>query len=71
MLCKLLGVSGDDLLETGRASRHSSSNHGGTSLNLIKIAGRNGSYEERILTDEQVTALKAILDQMPDASGDL
>ncbi len=39
--------------------------------NIIRIAGRNGSYEERILSDEQLSALKAIIDQMPDASDDL
>lgn len=39
--------------------------------NIIRIAGRNGSYEERVLSDEQLAALKAIIDQMPDASGDL
>ena len=39
--------------------------------NVIKIVGRNGSYEERILTDEQIAALKVLLNQLPDASGDL
>ena len=39
--------------------------------NIIRIAGRDGSYEERILTDEQITAIKGILSQLPDASGDL
>lgn len=39
--------------------------------NVIKIAGRDGSYKERTLTDEQLSALTAILDQMPDASDDL
>jgi transcriptional regulator with XRE-family HTH domain len=39
--------------------------------NIIKIVGRNGSYEERILTDEQISALKVLLSQLPDASGDL
>ena len=39
--------------------------------NVIKIVGRNGSYEERILTDEQISALKVLLSQLPDASGDL
>ena len=39
--------------------------------NIIKIAGRDGSYEERHLTDEQLAALKAILSQMPEASDDL
>lgn len=40
-------------------------------FNVIKIAGRDGSYEERRLTDEQLAALKAILSQMPEASDDL
>ena len=39
--------------------------------NVIRIAARDGSYEERQLTDQQLAALKAVLDQMPDASGDL
>lgn len=39
--------------------------------NLIKIAARDGSYEERVLTDQQLAALKAILDQMPDVPDDL
>lgn len=40
-------------------------------VNIIRIAARDGSYEERKLTDQQLSALKAVLDQMPDASGDL
>lgn len=39
--------------------------------NLIRIAGRDGSYREKIISDEQMAALTAILDQMPDASEDL
>ena len=39
--------------------------------NIIRIAGRDGSYEERVLSDEQLTALKAILGQLKDASDDL
>ena len=42
-----------------------------SATNVLKIAGRDGSYEERRLTDEQLAALKAILAQMPDASDDL
>lgn len=41
------------------------------SLNVIKIAGRDGSFQERILSDDQLAALTAILGQMPDASDDL
>lgn len=39
--------------------------------NIIRIAGRDGSYEERVLSDEHLAALKVILSQLPDASGDL
>ena len=40
-------------------------------LNVVRIAGRDGSYEERYLTDSQLAAVKAIIDQMPDATEDL
>ena len=39
--------------------------------NLIRIAARDGSYLERRLSDEQLAALTAILDQMPDMPDDL
>lgn len=39
--------------------------------NTIRIAGRNGTIHERHLSDQQLAALLAILDQMPDASDDL
>lgn len=39
--------------------------------NIIKIAARDGSYQERRLSDQQLAALVAILDQMPDAPEDL
>lgn len=39
--------------------------------NVLRIAARNGTFQERILSDKQLAALKAILDQMPDASEDL
>lgn len=39
--------------------------------NILRLAGRDGSYLERTLTDDQLKALTAILDQMPDASDDL
>lgn len=46
---------------TGSVSQ--SSSH----TNVIKIAARDGSYTEKRLTDDQVKALRLILDQMPDA----
>lgn len=40
-------------------------------VNIIKIAGRDGSFRERRLTDQQLAALTLILDQMPDVPEDL
>lgn len=34
--------------------------------NIVRIAARDGSFVERELTDQQLAALQAILDQMPD-----
>jgi len=39
--------------------------------NKIKIAARDGSYEERILSDDQMAAVKAFLQLLPDAPEDL
>lgn len=40
-------------------------------LNIVKIAGRDGSYVERAMTDDEVADLQAKLDALPDASEDL
>lgn len=39
--------------------------------NVIKIAGRDGSFKERVLTDEQLAALAVLIDQLPDVPDDL
>lgn len=39
--------------------------------NIVRIMGRNGSYIEKRLTDDQVKALQTLIDQLPDASDDL
>ena len=39
--------------------------------NIIRIAARDGSFQERRLSDQQLAALVAILDQMPDVPDDL
>lgn len=44
---------------------------GNENRNLIRIAGRDGFYQEHYLSDGQLAAIKAILDQLPDASDDL
>ena len=40
-------------------------------INVVKIACRDGTYIERILTDDQTAAIKAVLDALPDATEDL
>ena len=35
--------------------------------NVVRIAGRDGSFIEKNLSDEQVAALKALIDQLPEA----
>lgn len=44
---------------------------GTNNLNTIRIAARNGVYRERHLSDEQIHALLAIIDQMPELPDDL
>ncbi len=36
-------------------------------VNIIKLAGRDGSFRERKLTDDQLDLFKKMIDQMPDA----
>ncbi len=72
-LSRILGVSGDDLLETGFADdpRFTGDPLTKENRNIIKIAGRDGSYRERHLTDEQLAAFNAMLDALPDASDEI
>lgn len=37
-------------------------------INTIKIAGRDGSYKERALTDEQLELFKKMIDALPEAT---
>ena len=39
----------------------------GPARNIVRVAGRDGSYIERTLTDEQVAAVRTIISQLPDA----
>lgn len=78
-IASYFGVSADYLLGDGEDNEKTPTVPGKRSLdgqdtparNIIRIAGRDGSYEERVLTDEQIAAVKSILSQLPDASGDL
>lgn len=46
----------DDLVETKDENK-----------NVVRIAGRDGSFIEKNLSDEQVAALKTLIDQLPEA----
>lgn len=37
-------------------------------INIIKIAGRDGSYEERTLTDDQLELFKKMIEALPEAT---
>ena len=65
MLAAYLGVTTSELL--GEKKEPTPVSEDGQNYNLIQIAGRDGSHLERKLTDEQVAALKALIDQLPDA----
>jgi len=65
MLASYLGVTTSELL--GEEKEPAPEDGDGQNINIIKIAGRDGSRMERRLTDEQVAALKLIIDQLPDA----
>lgn len=41
-------------------------NKGG--CNVVKILGRDGSATEKVLTDDQCAAIKALIDQLPEAN---
>ena len=56
-------VSTDYLLGNEKTS---ADNDEGFDRNIIKIAGRDGSFVERNLTDEQLDLFKKMIDQMPD-----
>ena len=70
----ILGVSGDDLLETGYKNTPTSYDgrafESNTGKNLIKIAGRDGSFREIRLTDDQMKALNAFIDLLPEVPDD-
>lgn len=66
MLSVHYGVLKSELLEpqtiSGQASEDSSEKK-----NIVRIAGRDGSFIEKNLSDEQVAALKTLIDQLPEA----
>ncbi len=39
--------------------------------NVLRLAGRDGQFVERVLSDEQLKMLRALIDQLPRAPEDL
>lgn len=64
-LSSILGVSGDDLLETGYKKAPTLEIEDGR--NVVRFAGRDGRYIVKRLTDEQLDALTTLIDQLPEA----
>lgn len=65
------GVTTDYILgRTDKKSPAPGEAQDGEKKNLIRIIGRDGSYEERYLTDEQLQAMKAVVKQMPKVEDD-
>ncbi len=61
-LANYLGVTISELL--GERKMPAPENGGGSNGNEIKIVGRDGTFIERELTDEQMSLMKAMLDQL-------
>ena len=74
-IAEYFGVSVDFLSGTEKNKALLSINEmekqGNENRNLIRLAGRDGSYQEHYLSDGQLDAIKAIIAQLPDASDDL
>lgn len=65
LLAAYLGVTTSELL--GEEKGPAPVPEGEPNINVIKIAGRDGTFVERKLTDEQLKALTLMLDQLPSA----
>lgn len=74
-IAEYFGVSVDFLSGTEKnyslLSINEVEKQGSENRNLIRIAGRDGSYQDHYLSDGQLDAIKAIIAQLPDASDDL
>ena len=66
-IADFLGVSVEYLKgETDQKEKPSIQMDEGREMNTIRIAGRDGTYIERHLTDEQIDLFKRMIEQMPE-----
>lgn len=70
-IANYFNVSTDYLLGKEDKKAPTPESESGRHVNVVTIAGRDGSYREKRLTDEQIKALQTIIDQMPEAPDDL
>ena len=70
-LATYFGVSVDYLLGNDDQKEKAPAPITESERNIVKIAGRDGSFVERRLTDDQVEALRSIIDQFPEAGDDI
>lgn len=61
-MANFFGVPTSSLIEADQQNKD---------FNIVKIVGRDGSYKEKCLSDEDLAALTVLFDRLPDASGDL
>lgn len=66
-LSEALGVSVDYLMGVTEEQKETPTPNSEDERNVIRMAGRDGSYVVRRLSDEQYAAFKALLEQLPDA----
>lgn len=66
-LSEALGVSVDYLMGVTEEQKETPIPVSEDERNVVRMAGRDGSYVVRRLSDEQYAAFKALLEQLPDA----
>lgn len=66
-LSEALGVSVDYLMGVTEEQKETPTPVSEDERNVVRMAGRDGSYVVRRLSDEQYAAFKALLEQLPDA----
>ena len=65
-IAEVVGVSAAYLMGW-ETEAHEPENTSLENRNVVRIAGRDGSFIEKTLSDEQVAALKTLIDQLPEA----
>lgn len=70
-MATLFGVQPSYLIDDSITKVPTPVSESGQPVNIVKIAGRDGSFIEKQLNDKELQALKSFVDLLPDASDDL